>query len=140
MGKKSHRDRETDVKRKKKKDKKRKSRSRTRSASPKPPPSKKPRSQSPPNHSSSPTSSDEEVVPGGRVYSVREIETIVEHYLLHIKDLDTTESKAMPSVRRRDGIWRDIAKEVSKVHGKVRTGASCQEKLKKLRSALKLEG
>lgn len=123
-------------KRKKEKKKDKKKRSKNRSPSP---PAKKPRLRSRSPSSSSSSSSGEDV-PGGRAYSIKEIEVIVNEYMEHIQTLEDTGNKSIPNVKRRTIIWREIGKKVSRVHNKLRSGASCQEKLKKLRSALKLEG
>jgi Myb/SANT-like DNA-binding domain len=75
----------------------------------------------------------------GRVYSLRELEKLVSEYHRNFTELEDS-SQTNLAVRRRSKIWTEIGANVSKVHGKHRKGTSCQDKIKKLKSALKLEG
>jgi Myb/SANT-like DNA-binding domain len=122
---------------KKSKKEKKKRRQRSRSVSPTPPAPKKARERSPSPSSASTDSGDEQR--SNRNYTFRETETLVSEYRKYFDVMDTS-IKSMSAVRRRDQIWKDIAGEVSKVHGTKRLSSSVQDKMKKLRSRLKLEG
>jgi hypothetical protein len=133
-----------------KKDKKKDKKKRNRDRSESPLPKKKARKARVRNSSTSSSSStDVDVGAKGsrKVYSLREIETLVAEYTKHFITYeanklvpDTASSRAKPAVERRDESFKKIAVVVSEVDGYPRPASSCQEKIRKLKSALKKEG